>query len=316
MSKFNYGGQAVIEGVMMRGSKFMAVAVRRPNGEIVVHSQPLTSRIYTSQWAQFPFVRGLALLWDALGLGIRALMFSADIAMEEEEANFSGPLAWGTVAIALLFGVGLFFVLPLLIASLLDPWITSDLASNLVEGTVRLALFLGYIILVGRLEDVQRVFAYHGAEHKTINAYEDGADLTPEAVSRYSTLHPRCGTGFLLVVMVVSILLFSLLGRPGMLFRVASRVLLIPAIAGISYEIIRFGAAHYANGLVRTVLYPSLALQRLTTHEPSSDMLEVAIAALKEVLVGEGLLEWRDARCEWRDASGEMRDASGEFGVS
>lgn len=291
MSKFNYGGQAVIEGVMMRGSKFMAVAVRRPNGEIVVHSQPLTSRIYTSRWGQWPFVRGLALLWDALGLGMRALMFSADIAMEEEEIDFSGPLAWGTVAIALLFGVGLFFVLPLLVTSLLDPWITSDLVSNLVEGVVRLALFLGYIVAVGRLEDIQRVFSYHGAEHKTINAYEDGADLTPESVSRYSTLHPRCGTGFLLVVMVVSILLFSLLGRPGMVWRIASRVLLIPAVAGISYEVIRFGAAHYANRLVRTVLYPSLALQRLTTNEPTPDMLEVAITALKEVLVGEGLLE-------------------------
>ena len=291
MSKFNYGGQAVIEGVMMRGSKFMAVAVRHPNGEIVIHRQPLTSRIYTSRWAQWPFVRGLALLWDALGLGIRALMFSADIAMEEEEADFSGPLAWGTVVIALLFGIGLFFILPLLITSLVDPWIASDLVSNLLEGAVRLALFLGYIILVGRLEDIQRVFAYHGAEHKTINAYEDGADLTPETVSRYSTLHPRCGTGFLLVVMVVAILLFSLLGRPDMLVRVASRVVLIPVVAGLSYEVIRFGAAHHANRLVRTVLYPSLALQRLTTNEPTPDMLEVAIVALKEVLVGEGLLE-------------------------
>ena len=291
VSNFNYGGQAVIEGVMMRGSKFMAVAVRRPNGEIVLHSQPLTSRIYTSGWARLPFIRGLALLWDALGLGMRALMFSADIAMEEEEADFSGPLAWGTVVVALAFAIGLFFVLPLLITSFLDPWIASDLVSNLIEGIVRLAMFVGYILAIGRLEDIQRVFAYHGAEHKTINAYEDGADLTPEAVDRYSTLHPRCGTGFLLVVMVVSILLFSLLGRPDFLVRVASRVLLIPVVAGISYEVIRFGAAHHGNRLVRTVLYPSLALQRLTTREPTPDMLEVAIVALKKVLVGEGLLE-------------------------
>jgi uncharacterized protein YqhQ len=218
-------------------------------------------------------------------------MFSATVALEEEEADFSGPLAWGTVAIALAFGVGLFFVLPLLIVSLLDPWIASDLVSNLIEGVVRLAMFVGYILAVGRLEDIQRVFAYHGAEHKTINAYEDSADLTPEVVSRYSTLHPRCGTGFLLVVMVVSILLFSILGRPGFLIRIASRVLLIPIVAGISYEVIRFGAAHYGNRLVRTVLYPSLALQRLTTREPTPDMLEVAIVALKRVLVGEGLLE-------------------------
>lgn len=291
VSNFNYGGQAVIEGVMMRGSKFMAVAVRRPNGEIVLHSQPLTSRIYASGWARLPLIRGLALLWDALGLGMRALMFSADIAMEEEEADFSGPLAWGTVVVALAFAIGLFFVLPLLITSFLDPWIASDLVSNLIEGIVRLAMFVGYILAIGRLEDIQRVFAYHGAEHKTINAYEDGADLTPEAVDRYSTLHPRCGTGFLLVVMVVSILLFSLLGRPDFLVRVASRVLLIPVVAGISYEVIRFGAAHHGNRLVRTVLYPSLALQRLTTREPTPDMLEVAIVALKKVLVGEGLLE-------------------------
>ncbi|RME49543.1 MAG: DUF1385 domain-containing protein [Chloroflexi bacterium] len=292
MSEFNYGGQAVIEGVMMRGSKAMAVAVRRPDGGIEIHSEPLTSRVYTSRLSKLPFVRGLALLWDALGLGIRALLFSADVAIaDEEDIEFSGAIAWGTVAVALLLGIGIFFVLPLLIVGFLDRWITSDLVSNLVEGVIRLAIFLAYIVLVGRMEDIQRVFSYHGAEHKTINAYEDDADLTPASVARYSTLHPRCGTGFLLVVMVVSILVFSLLGRPSLIPRLISRVILIPVIAGISYEVIRFGAKHYSNRLVRTVLYPSLALQRLTTNEPTSDMLEVAICALKRVLIAEGLIE-------------------------
>lgn len=292
MSEFNYGGQAVIEGVMMRGSKAMAVAVRRPDGDIETHSEPLTSRIYTSRWGKLPFVRGLALLWDALGLGIRSLMFSAEISVEDEEdVEFSGPMAWGTVAVALLLGVGFFFVLPLLIVGVLDRWITSDLVSNLVEGVIRLAIFLAYILFVGQMEDIRRVFAYHGAEHKTINAYEDDAELTPESVARYSTLHPRCGTGFLLVVMVVSILVFSLLGRPSLIPRIISRIVLIPVIAGLSYEIIRFGARHYSNRLVRAILYPSLALQRLTTNEPTPDMLEVAIVALKRVLVAEGLID-------------------------
>jgi uncharacterized protein YqhQ len=270
----------------------MAVAVRRPDGGIEVHSEPLTNRIYTSRWAKLPFVRGLALLWDALGLGIRALLFSADVSVaEEEDVEFTGVVAWGTVGVSLLLGIGLFFVLPLLVVGFVDRWIASDFMSNIVEGVIRLAIFLAYIIAVGRMDDIRRVFAYHGAEHKTINAYEANADLTPQAVGRYSTLHPRCGTGFLLVVMVVSIFVFSLLGRPPLIPRIISRVVLIPVIAGISYEIIRFGARHYSNRLVRAILYPSLALQRLTTNEPTPDMLEVAIVALQRVLVTEGLLE-------------------------
>lgn len=292
MSEFNYGGQAVIEGVMMRGSKAMAVAVRRPDGGIEVHSEPLTSRIYTSRWGKLPFVRGLAVLWDALGLGIRALLFSADVAVaEEEDVEFSGAVAWGTVAVSLVLGIGLFFVVPLLLVGFVDRWIASDFVSNIVEGVIRLAIFLAYIIAVGRMDDIRRVFAYHGAEHKTINAYEADADLTPDAVGKYSTLHPRCGTGFLLVVMVVSIFVFSLLGRPSLIPRIISRVVLIPVIAGISYEIIRFGARYYGNRLVRAVLSPSLALQRLTTNEPTPDMLEVAIVAFQRVLVTEGLRE-------------------------
>jgi uncharacterized protein YqhQ len=292
VGQFNYGGQAVIEGVMMRGTQCMAVAVRHPNGEVVVHSEPLTARIYASRWGKLPFIRGLALLWDALVLGVRTLMFSADIALaEEEDVSFSGPVAWGALAISLAFGVGFFFVMPLLVVRLLDQLIHSSLLSNVVEGVVRLALFLGYIILIARLPDIQRVFAYHGAEHKTINAYEAGADLTVAQVRRFSTVHPRCGTGFLLVVMVVSIFVFSLIGKPPLWLGIISRVALIPVIAGLSYEFIRFSAARYQrNRLLTWLISPSLALQKLTTREPDDSMLEVAITALKRVLVGEGIM--------------------------
>jgi uncharacterized protein YqhQ len=291
VGQFNYGGQAVIEGVMMRGTRCMAVAVRHPNGEIVIHSEPLTAGIYTSSWGRLPFIRGLAMLWDALVLGVRTLMFSANIALaEEEDVSFSGPVAWGTLAISLVFGIGFFFVTPLLVVRLLDWLIHSSLLGNVVEGLVRLALFLGYIVLIARLPDIQRVFAYHGAEHKTINAYEAGADLTVEQVRQFSTLHPRCGTGFLLVVMVLSIFVFSLIGKPPLWLGILSRVALIPVIAGLSYEFIRFSAARYqCNRLLTWLISPSLALQTLTTREPDDSMLEVAITALTRVLVGEGI---------------------------
>jgi len=288
VGKFNYGGQAVIEGVMMRGSKVMAIAVRDPAGEIVVHSEPLNSALYSgiSRW---PFVRALTTLWDALGLGMRSLMYSADVALGEEEADFSGPLGWGTVAISLVLGIGLFFITPSLLVSLVDRWLPSSLLSNLIEGIVRLALILLYVWAVGLIPDIRRVFAYHGAEHKTINAYEDGAPLTPQSVATYTTAHPRCGTSFLLVVVVISVLIFAPLGRPSLWVRLTTRVLLIPMIAGISYELIRFSAAHRHNPLMRALLAPGLLLQRLTTREPEPAMLEVGIAALKRVLAEEGM---------------------------
>ncbi|HBY99565.1 MAG: DUF1385 domain-containing protein [Ardenticatenaceae bacterium] len=294
--EFNYGGQAVIEGVMMRGAQQVAVAVRAPDGQIVVQQEPLTAAIYTSRVGKWPFVRGLALLWDALGLGMRALMWSADVAIRDEkdasgeQASFAGPVAWGTVAVSLAFGIGLFFILPLFISRLIESWIPSHLLANITEGVVRLAIFLGYLVAIRRMGEIQRVFSYHGAEHKTINAYEAGAELTPESVRRFSTLHPRCGTGFLLVVMVVSIFVFSLLGRPNFILMVASRILLIPVVAAISYEFIRWSARHYANPSVRALITPSLMLQKLTTNEPDLSMLEVAIVSLKHVLVAEGIL--------------------------
>ncbi len=291
MGQFNYGGQAVIEGVMMRGSKNMAVAVRQPNGEILVHTEALNPRIYTGVVSRWPFLRALPMLWDTLVLGMRTLMFSADVALAEEESvEFKGPLAWGTVALSLVLAVTIFFVVPLLLVGLVDRFITSSVLSNLLEGVIRLLLLVGYIWAVSLMPDIRRVFAYHGAEHKTINAYEAGAPLEPATVGRFTTLHPRCGTGFLLVVALISILVFSLLGRPPMVWRILSRILLIPVVAGLSYEIIKFAAAHWHKRLVRWLLAPSLTLQRLTTREPGPDMLEVAIAALKRVLVSEGLI--------------------------
>jgi uncharacterized protein YqhQ len=287
---FNYGGQAVIEGVMMRGSQKMCVAVRAPDSEIVIHCEPLNPRIYASFIAKIPFVRGLTMLWDTLGLGIRTLMFSADVAMGEEEAEFSGPIAWGTIAFSLAMAVAVFFVGPLLLLGLLDRYIASSFVSNVLEGVIRMAMFLGYVWAIGFIPDIQRVFSYHGAEHKTINTYEAGDELTVESVGGHTLIHPRCGTSFLLVVMVVSILVFSLLGRPPLLLRIASRIVLIPVIAGIAYEFIKFSAAHQDHWLMRLLIAPGLWLQSFTTRQPDASMLEVAIAALQRLLVEEHLV--------------------------
>ena len=292
MAEFNYGGQAVIEGVMMRGASHAAVAVRHPGGDIIVHDEPLTAPIYTSHWGKLPFIRGLALLWDALGLGMRSLMWSANVAIEDDtDVSFHGPVAWGTVAVAATFGIGIFFILPFLVARVADNYVPSPFVSHIIEGALRLALFLAYIIAIGQLADIKRVFAYHGAEHMTINAYEAGAELTPPSVARFSLIHPRCGTGFLLLVMVVSIFVFSFIGRPNLVWSIVARIVLIPVIAGISYEFIRFSAKRYqTNALVRWLITPSLALQRLTTRPPDAGMLEVAIAALTSVLRAEDRL--------------------------
>jgi uncharacterized protein YqhQ len=285
MSELNYGGQAVMEGVMMRGSKSLAVAVRQPDGEVVLHTEPLNPAIYAGFISKIPFLRALTSLWDALVLGIRTLMFSAEVALaEEEEVEFTGPLAWGTIAVSFAFGIGLFFVVPLLLVGLADRFIESSLLSNVLEGVIRMALFVSYIWAIGRIPDIRRVFAYHGAEHKTINAYEAGVELVPSEVAKSSTAHYRCGTAFLLSVMVISILVFSLLGRPPMAIRILSRIVLIPVVAGIAYEYIKFTNRYQHNRIIRAVAAPNLALQKLTTREPELPMLEVAIMALKRVL--------------------------------
>ncbi len=297
--QFSYGGQAVIEGVMMRGAHKFAVAVRDPKGEIVIHEQEINAALYRGRISKTPFIRGLVGLWDALGLGTRALMWSANVAVgEEEDVNFNGPLGWGTMAISLAFSVGLFFVLPTVAASGIENLLGLDDQSfvvNLAEGCVRLLLIVAYMWLIGLMPDIKRLYGYHGAEHKTINAYEAGAELTPEVVARYPIEHPRCGTAFLLTVAVISVLLFSVLGRPPLPILILSRILLIPVVAGIAYEFIRWTAKNMSNPLVRIMIIPNLALQHLTTREPDHSMLEVAIASFKRVLVSEQVLTEAEA---------------------
>jgi len=291
VSELNYGGQAVMEGVMMRAERHWAICVRDPSGELIAKCEPLTSAVYRSPVLRWPFLRGLTGLWDALGLGLRALIWSADVALgEDEEVSFSGPLSWGTVALSLAIGVVLFVLLPMFLVSSLDRHIVSPLLSNLAEGAVRLLLFLGYVAGIGIMPDVRRVYAYHGAEHKTINAYEKGVPLEPASVAHCSREHARCGTAFLLIVLLVFVFTSTLLGKPPLLLRLLSRIVLIPLVACLSYELLRLMARHReSSALVRILAAPGLALQRLTTREPDLDMLEVAIRALQEVLRAEGL---------------------------
>ena len=294
-SNFSYGGQAVIEGVMMRGSKSLAVAVRNPNDEIIIHTEPLDSRIYGGRLARIPFVRGVTLLWDALGLGIKSLMFSAEVALEEEKEEgsgnvFEGPVQWGTILISLTFSVGLFFVLPAFVGGQIEKLLGRErapLVRNQIDGAGRLLLLMGYIWVIGRLPDIKRLYGYHGAEHKTINAYEAGAELTPESVAKFSLQHPRCGTAFLLTVVIVSILFFSLFPPMSIPVRVLSRIIFLPVVAGIAYEVIRFTARHQDKAIIRAITKPNLALQNLTTREPDEGMLAVAIAAFNEVVESE-----------------------------
>ena len=311
--KILYGGQALIEGVMMRGRRFVAAAVRDPNGKIISTSEPITPAIYGSAWSKVPFLRAVTILWDTLVLGTKMLMYSANIAVADElkksqggmegsvtlpardapaDAGMPAGVAFGTLAVSLTFGVGLFFVLPLFLISLIDPFLTAQmgsadgaaLISNILEGVIRLAIFLVYIWTISLMPDVRRVFQYHGAEHKTIAADEAGAPLTPESIQRFSKEHPRCGTGFLLVVVVVSIFVFALFGRPPFVWRILSRVLLVPVVAALSYKLIKFSSAHQNNLLLNwLVVKPSLALQSLTTREPDAEMIQVAVAALERV---------------------------------
>ncbi|MDP9382943.1 MAG: DUF1385 domain-containing protein [Chloroflexota bacterium] len=282
---FYYGGQAVLEGVMMRGRDRIAVAVRRPDSSIAMMTEPLDPRIFSGAIARTPFLRGIVMLWEMMSLGIKAMAYSARVLSGEEEQDKSGGSGLGpTVALSLAFSVGLFFLLPLGVASLADPWLPTDLLKNGFEGAVRLGVLVLYILAIGRIPEIRRVFGYHGAEHKTVNAYEAGAELTPREVARYSTRHPRCGTGFLLFVVLVSVFVFALAGWPSWWLRILSRIVLVPVIASIAYELIRLGARYYHLTPVRLLLAPSLAMQGLTTREPDEGMLEVAITALEAVL--------------------------------
>jgi uncharacterized protein YqhQ len=312
-----YGGQAVIEGVMMRGRREMAVAVHAPSGEIVVWSEPLTSSRLARRVRPWPFVRGAILLGDTLALGLRALVFSAAFAerdakrangeTDQSASGKRGTPVWAAVGLAIVVSITLFFLIPLGVAALLDRIIASALLSNLIEGAIRLALLFSYVVAIGRLPEISRVFAYHGAEHKAIHAWEAGDELTVESVRRHPLAHPRCGTGFLLVVMIVSTVVFVLLGRPEMPLRIASRVVLLPAIAGVAYEFLKFGGRHARHRLARVLLTPGLRMQRLTTREPDDDMIAVAIAALLRVLAADGEVSEDDPRlatARWVDAAG------------
>lgn len=282
----SYGGQALIEGVLMRGSRYLTAAVRTPDGTIVTKTDEL-SGLYQSKLVKVPFLRGLIILWDALGLGTQYLTYSANLQGSEEE-KIEGSTLYLTLGFSLLVSIALFFVAPAALAHLLEGWLNwGSLASNLTEGLIRLILIVGYIWLVGLMPDVSRVFGYHGAEHKTINAFEAGAELTPEIVASYSTLHPRCGTAFLLVLVIFSIIAFALIGEVSILWRIITRIILIPVLAMLAYEYIRWTANHLDNHFVRLLAWPSLQLQRLTTRQPSLDMLEVAIKSFSTMYLME-----------------------------
>lgn len=289
MPDFFYGGQALIEGVMMRGRTTVAMSVRPPSGEIRTFSEPLPGALRPGRWIKIPFVRGVLVLYEALILGTRMLMRSAAIASEGEDIQISKPMMVGTMIFSIGFAIGLFFVLPLFLSTFAEDATESDLLANLAEGGIRLAIFVGYIGLIGLMGEIRRVFAYHGAEHKAISAHEAGRPLTPEEVDRFSTAHTRCGTTFLLIVVVISIFFFSLIPRGGvplpLLF--LSRIALVPVIAAVSYELVRFGASHYGNRLVRAIYAPGLWLQALTTRRPDHGMLEVSIASLESCLASD-----------------------------
>ncbi|MCB0973608.1 MAG: DUF1385 domain-containing protein [Actinobacteria bacterium] len=279
------GGQAVMEGVMMRGTDSWAVAVRRPDGEIdvTVHDAPR----WANRYQKIPLVRGVATLWESLSIGYRALNWSAQVAMEEEEDQPSEAATRMTMVIAMTIFAAVFMLTPGIISKSLGSFTDSTLRFNVVEGLIRLTMFLGYIIAIGLIPDIRRVFQYHGAEHKAIAAYENGDPLTVEAAQRYSTEHIRCGTNFLLTVMVISIASHALFGNPGWALLIASRVLGIPLVAGLSYEVIRAAANHADRPWVRFLMLPGLSLQRLTTREPDDDQVAVALVSVEAVLTAQ-----------------------------
>src|SRR3990172_1300404 len=282
--RFYYGGQAVVEGVMMRGRQTMATAVRRPGGGLAIDAQPLPA-IYTGWARKAPVIRGVIVLIESLVLGIKALLYSANISLEEEDEEVSGGQLGLIMAVALVFSVALFFILPLFLTRLFH--FSSSLVFNLVDGLIRVAILITYLKLMILVPDIKRTFAYHGAEHAVVNAYESGVPIELEAVRGHSKEHVRCGTSFIFVVMVISIIVFALVGVRSAWLMALSRIVLIPVIASLSYEVIYFGGRHSHNPLVRVILAPGLWLQSLTTREPDDSQLEVAIAALGKVVEAE-----------------------------
>ena len=284
-----YGGQAVIEGVMMRGRYKVAIAVRNPKGEIVVYEDTLSPALYRSSLTQLPFVRGAVTIWDALGLGTRALLWAGQVAMGIEKPEVSRSAGLGLAAVSMGLSTGMVFLSPAAGASGLGRLfgIKNHTLTTILEGMLRLGLIVGYIYAIGQTKEGTRLFQYHGAEHKTVNAVEAGAPLTPESVKTFPLEHPRCGTAFLLTVVMISTLVQIVIGRPRFSVLLLSRLILMPIIAGIAYEYIRFASQHMDDPLVRAIVAPNLLFQRLTTREPDLEQIEVAITAMEKVLAGE-----------------------------
>jgi uncharacterized protein YqhQ len=288
MSRFTYGGQALIEGVMMRGRDAIAVALRHPDGRIVWATERLDSGFHGNPASRWPFVRGLVVLYETLVVGTRWLIRSAGLQAEEEGVEIGRGAVALMLGITALLGVGLFFLLPLFVATAAAGNVENSLVQHVVEGLVRVLVFIGYLALIARTPDIARVFRYHGAEHMTIHAYEHGDPLVPSAVRRYPTAHPRCGTEFLVVVIALSIIAFGLVGRQSPVLMVGSRVVLIPVIASVGYELLRLGARHRGNPVVRVIMWPGILVQMITTKQPTDDMIEVAIVAMEEALRADG----------------------------
>ena len=294
MPRFSYGGQALIEGVLMRGRDAIAVALRHPDGRIVYATERLDAGFHGTRWSKLPFIRGLVVLYETLIVGTRWLVRSASVqaAGEGEDGEEGVELSRRAIALmlglTLLAGVGIFFLLPLLIASATTSNIQNGLVQHLVEGLIRVGIFLGYLLLIAQAGDVRRVFQYHGAEHMTIHALEAGDPLTPEAIRKYPTAHPRCGTEFLVVVIALSIIAFTLVGRQNPVVMISSRVLLIPVIAAVGYELLRWGARHRANPIVRSIMWPGILVQMITTRQPTDGMIEVAIVSMEQALEADG----------------------------
>jgi hypothetical protein len=287
---FSYGGQAVLEGVMIRGRTHYTLAVRRQDGSIAHHQERLNT-LYTGSIRRVPLVRGVLVLVETLLLGVKALHRSTAMALQDQQSGREEEIPpWAlaaTLAVSLTLGVAVFFLLPLLLVRVMDPFIASDLVSNVVEGLLRLGILTGYVWGIGFLPDIKRVFAYHGAEHMAVHTYEAGLPLSVANVRIFPTPHPRCGTAFLLAVVLVSIVVFALLGRPSIEWRVLSRVLLLPVIAGISYEVIRFSGSHQKDWAGRLLARPGLLLQRLTTRAPDDGQIEVAICAMEGAMAAD-----------------------------
>ena len=282
----NYGGQAVIEGVMIRGRRTIALACRQPDGAIYRYREPLRSLLLSSAVARLPFVRGLVVLWESLSYGMRMIMRSADVQLaEHERPGTAGNTA--VMGVALIFAIFVFVGIPYALTQALRSSVESSLALNIGEGVLRLVLFLAYLGGISLMPDIRRVFAYHGAEHMTIHAFEHGDPLTPERIEPYPTAHPRCGTAFLLFVVVVAIALFAFVPRTSLVIDLVARLALVIPVASISYEILRLGAAHQHRPVVGLLVAPGIFLQRITTRRPDRSMIEVAVASLEEALAGD-----------------------------